>query len=234
MGRTGLLIIAFCLFILACNNDTGRNELSITSLEGTDLNDVYFDYRIHGEEGDDNLTLMIQYRDGDEEGPTLLVEKPALVKLDDEVLSADSSLMTGAYYEVQKPIEQFTGPHRVSLVAGKTFSEEFQFNPLTLAEPLPDTLSRRDWVLDLEGLEPEDYVRILMMDTSFTSDGINRLDTVQSGRLLIRESDLAKLQNGDIQFELHREFERPVKNGTSAGGRLSITYVIKRRFVLKD
>ena len=100
--------------------------------------------------------------------------------------------------------------------------------------PVADTIQRNDFALELEGLEAKDYIRLLMTDTSFINNGINRVDAVTNGHMMITKDDLETLANGPVQLELIREYERQVKNDTGARGRLLITYSLKREFFLKD
>ena len=83
-------------------------------------------------------------------------------------------------------------------------------------------------------MEPLDYVRVLLTDTSFASDDINWIDTVKNGRVVISADDLRKVVNGPVHLELIKEIDKPVKNGTKEGGQFSFSYGLKREFVLKD
>ena len=60
------------------------------------------------------------------------------------------------------------------------------------------------------------------------------MDTVKNGRVIVSRQDLETVVNGPIHLELYKEVERPVKNGTDEGGKLAITYGVKREFVLKN
>jgi hypothetical protein len=99
---------------------------------------------------------------------------------------------------------------------------------------VPESIRRGDLVCELDGLEPVDYVRVLLTDTSFASEGINRVDTVKNGRVMISKEDLRKVVNGPIHLELYKEVEKPVKEKTREGGGLYISYGLKREFLLKD
>lgn len=199
------------------------------------VENIYFDYQVLAEEGDDNLTILIRFRDG-EEGEAISLSGISSVSLDGEILTADSSKRTGAFYETHKTIVNFAGNHTILFKddEGNEYKEDFQFQPLVLTTYIPDTLKRSDLLLELEGLEPEDYVRVLATDTLFTSGGINRLDTVNNGKLTLSLDDLGMLVNGPIQLELIRENENRVKNGTEAGGKIAINYRLRREFFLKD
>ena len=217
-------------FLTSCNS----NEIG----EGSDVNpeSIYFDYKIWGEEGKEDVTVMLQYRFAGKGGTTLTLEEPAKIELDGVELKADSSKMTGAYYEVIKPVNEFTGKHSIVFTNfdEKKYTEEFSFYPITLKSPIPEELSRGDLVFELNGLDTLDFVRVVMIDTSFESSDINRIDTVRNGKLVIKKDRLEKVVNGPIYMELYKEAEKPVKEGTDEGGKISITYGLKREFILKE
>jgi hypothetical protein len=224
-----VLFFSFSILIFSCtSNEIGNSK---------DVNPeaVYFDYKIWGEEGKDDVTVLLQYRFGGKNGTTLVLNDPAMVSLDGKQIPADSSKLTGAFYEVMYPINNFSGKHTISFadLNMKKYEEEFEFRPFTLKTKIPDQVKRGDLVFEMEGLNPVDYIRVFATDTSFESPGINRIDTVKNGRLLISMTDLESLVNGPINLEFYKEDERPVKKGTKEGGVIAITYGVKREFELK-
>jgi len=214
---------------LSCNNAEIGNAKDVNPER------IYFDYRISGEEGTDSVTIKLQFRFGGPNGTTLVLEEPSKVELDGVKLLADSSKMTGAFYETFRSAREFTGRHEIVYtdVNNKQYRETFHFNPVTLKAEMPPEITRSDLLFELEGLDRLDYVRILMTDTSFESEGINRLDSVRDGRIMISKKELRNLVNGPIQLDFYKENEQPVKNGTEEGGKVSISYGIKRSFILK-
>jgi hypothetical protein len=234
--RNILFLLLTPIFITACNNGKESDPNGIVLLGDLDMEDIYLDYRLTANEGDDNLNIVLQFREYDEEGRTLLIGEDGRVLLDGRELQADSAEMSGAYYEIQVPIETFAGDHEITLEGpGKSIIEKFHFQPMTLAEALPDTIRRQEgWTLHLEGTDDGDPVRTLMVDTSFFSDEINRVDTVRNGVLRIRPADLEQLNPGPIQLELYRELEGPIQEETRAGGRFSRSFSLRRSFILAD
>jgi hypothetical protein len=198
---------------------------------------IYFDYKIWGEEGNNDVTIKLQYRVGGKNGTTLLLEEPAKVELDGELLKADSSTYSGVYYEVQKPVASFTGRHTIVFtdVNKKQYKEVFNFQPVALETKIPDTLQRSKIAFKFSGIDSPDYLRVLMTDTSYTGEGINQLDTVyKDGLITIGMEDIKELVNGPIHLEITKENDSPVKNGTREGGRISISYGLKREFNIKN
>ncbi|MCY7309546.1 MAG: hypothetical protein LH619_02095 [Chitinophagaceae bacterium] len=224
------ILFSIPVLLINCTNADKKNGFS------TDPDNLYFDYQITAAEGNDNLTVLLQYRAGGEDGDGVSMADPGKIMLDGEMLLADSSKMTGTFYELHKPIAEFAGKHSIVFTDSnkKEYKEDFSFQPIFLLTRVADTAHRNDLVFEFEGLEAKDFIRVLMTDTSFANNGINRVDAVSNGRLVITYDDLDALANGPVQLEFIREYEKPVKNGTDEGGRLLITYSLKREFFLKD
>lgn len=229
MGR---LVSFFFLLLLfygtSCSNEKpGDKEVN--------QENIYFDYKVTANEGDDMLTVMLQYRDG-EGGDAISIRETGTVRLDGEPVPEDSTKMTGAFYELYKPVDSFTGKHSIVFTDAEKneFKEEFNFNPVVLKTKIADTIQRSELVFEFNGLDSEDYIRVLMTDTSFANNGINRVEIVRNGRLIISKNDLESLANGPTQLEFIREHDTPVKNGTKQGGRLQVCYSLKREFWLGD
>ena len=228
MNRAIILIAA--IFIFSCtSNEIGNSK---------DVNPeaVFFDYEIWAEEGKEDVTINMQYRMGGPNGTTLVLSEPSHVKLDGEKLELDSAKFNGAYYEVQKPFTGFIGKHTISFIDlnKKEYKEEFEFIPFSLSPDVPEVLSRGNIVFQFSGLNPVDYIRVTLTDTSFNSADINDIDTVKNGRLIISADRLSTLKNGPINLQFYKEQERLLKNTSAEGGKLSMTYGLKREFELKD
>lgn len=197
---------------------------------------VFFYYEIWAEEGRENVTIKLQYRMGGPNGTTLVLTHPGKVELDGEEIMPDSAKFSGAYYEIHKPLHSFAGKHSIVFtdLNNNKYSEEFEFIPFEISPELPPVLKREDLVFNLKGLEPEEIIRVILTDTSFSSQHINDMDTVRNGKLIISADRLSALKDGPIDLQFNREFERPVRNGTKEGGLLSITYRLKREFEMKS
>jgi hypothetical protein len=218
------------IFISSCtSNEIGNSK---------DVNPeaVFFDYEVWAEEGREDVTINLQYRMGGPNGTTLVLNEPSKVLLDNEELEMDSAKFSGAYYETLKSIAGFTGRHTIVFtdLNKKEYKEEFDFAPFKIIQDVPEIISRGDLTFELSGLEPVDYIRVSLTDTSFNSDDINEVDTVKNGRLIISAGRLSALTNGPINLQFYKEQERPLKNSTAEGGKLTITYGLKREFELRD
>ena len=217
--------IFLLLFGSACKNNTVANQKEI------DPDRVFFDYTIRGDEDDSNVTLYLQFRTGGPNGYTLTLKDPAKVELDGELITVDSAKLTGAYYEIQKPAESFTGKHTITFTDfnKKVYSEEFEYKPFSMETEL-DGMSRHDLVFNLEGLDKEDYLHVSATDTSFISRDIVEIDTVRDGKLVIPAHKLRYLVDGPITLLLSKETQRITKN--EIHGRITVSYGLKREFEL--
>jgi hypothetical protein len=197
---------------------------------------VFFDYEIWAEEGKEDVTVNLQYRMGGKNGTTLVLDEPSKVILDGEQLKVDSAKVTGAYYEVQRPLASFAGKHTIGFtdLNKKEYNEEIEFKPFSLEPDVPSTLNRGDLIFNFKGLDAVDYLSVILTDTSYTSDDINDIDTVRNGRLIIKADRLSALINGPIHLQFFREQILPLKRSTKEGGKFIITYGLKRDFELKD
>ncbi len=219
---------AFLLLSACTSNEIGK---------GKDVNpeSIYFDYKVWGDEDNGLITVRLQYRFAGKNGTTLLLEDPSKAEFDGMELKADSSKMNGAYYEVSKPVKDFGGNHSIVFtnVNNKQYKEEFKFQPLMLKTKVPSVVNRGDLVFELDGVEPEDRIRVMLSDTVAFSEGISRFDTVRNGRIVITKEQLSKLADGPVHLELSREDEKKIKNGTPEGGRIAMSYWLRREFELK-
>jgi hypothetical protein len=227
-----LIVISVSSFLLLASCTS--NEIG--SSKDVNPESIYFDYRVWGDEEGGDMTVKLQYRFAGKNGTTLLLEAPSKAEFDGVAIKADSSKMLGAYYEVSKPIKDFAGKHVIVFtdLNNKQYKEEFNFHPISFKTKVPAIINRNDLVFELDGLAPQDYVHVMVNDTASFSEGIDRIDTIKNGRITISKTELARLINGPVRLEISKEDEKSIRNGTSQGGRISISYGIKREFELKD
>lgn len=203
--------------------------------EAAEADQVFAEYQLVAEDGDDKLLLKARFLT-DEFGDVVALPEGVELLLDGQRISSDSTPASGRYYEVFREIAGFEGQHVLSLLkAGDTVREtRFDFRLFQPAEMFPDTLWREDLVIRMDGLEPEDFVRIMAADTSFLNRGINRVDTVQNGAVHIYRDDLYSLSSGPVQLMLIREWAQPVDTESPQKGRLTQTYSLKKEVILAD
>jgi len=199
------------------------------------MDDIFFEYSINAEEGNDSVSVLLKFKEYDEYGQAISIE-PGGVSLDGVSLAADSTPMTGPFYALNKHINDFTGKHRIEVVLPDQhkYRDEFNFQPFSVRSPIPDTLKRAKLQLEFNGLYSGEVVRLTVTDTSFTGDGIQRLDSIWNNRMLITKNELSFLQPRPINLELTRESVQKLPIGTGAGGVISISYSIRKECWLRD
>lgn len=197
---------------------------------------VYADYKISGEEGKENITCLFRFYKGTSQSASLFLEPPAGVSFDGTALTVDSARLSGAFYELQKPLADFAGMHTIVFKnsEGVEFKETFHFRPFALASDMGAVMKRDNLILQVDGLSQTGYLRVLLTDTSFATADINEIDTVRNGRLQISQKALQNVASGPVTLYLFKEEERPLKKAPGAGGSLSVTYGLSREFELAD
>jgi hypothetical protein len=228
-----ILIFSTCILFLfvGCINYEKRAVDNSINPEA-----VFFDYNIWGDEESGNIIIRLQYRRGWQEGSAIVLAQSARVELDGEPLVLDSSKMNGAWYEISKSAKEFSGRHLNKLTDENSneYVEEFDFSLLTLRSEVPRVISRNDLAFGLNGLKQEDTIQVLLTDTAYYSRGIDRIDTVQNGLVRISRADLDNVRNGPVVIEFYKDEEWALTQTRKAGGRIFISYGLKRVFELKD
>ena len=205
--------------VFACNS----NEIG----ESKDVNQdkIYMDYNISYTEGEDEVALNFQYRFAGVAGTTLVLNNPSQVKLDGELLKADSTEYGGAYYKVSKNYPTFLGKHSISFtdINGKQFENDFEFAPFTLVN-LPATADRnKDLVVgyNINGLNADDDIEINSVDTDssfhYHQSGAHTSATIPA-------LDLKRQKKEDVSFEATIYRKIPLRQTTTEGGLLQLTY----------
>jgi hypothetical protein len=219
--------ITLLLLMAACKNGDTNTAAKAKGL--------YLDYRVKAVQDRDNVSCLFQFRENGPNGKPVFLMAPAKVSFDGEQLTADSAGMSGIFYEVLLPLNGFKGNHSIIYTdaAGNEFREEFVFQPVDFGE-MPAVLSRQNFSIQLTGLAAEDYLHIVATDTSFYSNDLNRLDTLQDGLLKLAPDQLTELVNGPVTLILYHEQKKSLKSPTKAGGRLWTTYSLQRDFELKN
>jgi hypothetical protein len=220
------LFLPFCclsLFSVACTSEPAVEEPA----------GLYQNYQVWGEEGREEVTVRLQFYEGGKNGNAIALPGFRNVYLDHTLLPVDSTRFNGVYYELAVPADDFKGKHTIRFVATdeKEYSETFRFEPFSLAEELPEALKKAPFELRLKNLpEKEGQVRLVMVDTSMASADVNEDVMAENGRISITEDYLANLTEGPIYLEIYHEQERPVENKAPGGGKILVTYAVKRQF----
>jgi len=77
-------------------------------------------------------------------------------------------------------------------------------------------------------------VRLVMIDTSMSSSGINEEMLVENGQLTISQEMLSQLASGPVTMEISREEVRQIGSGAKNRGTFLLNYGIRRQFTLVE
>lgn len=225
MNRLFFIPISF-LFFSCTNND----------IKKPNSDELYFHYRIWGDEESGIVTVKLQYLAGGRNGQAIELEKPARVELDGKTLEAGASKFEGSYYELICDVNGFAGNHTIvfSDKDGNKYKEDFEFPVIHLVSELAATIKRDSIILEFDGILPGDVISVLLTDTSFYGRGMERTDTVKNGRIMITKDELKWLKSGPVYLEVIREEMRRLEQTMLKGGIISISYGLKREFILED
>jgi hypothetical protein len=225
---TILILAAF----FSCTNSTRDSRE-----DKFDTGAVFYDYKISGEEGSDSVSVLLHYRFGEEgELPTVL-ESGSKLTFDGKEIRPDSAKLTGTFYEVMLPANEFNGTHKIAVTGknGKSHSQEFNFQPFSLANELPAQVKMEPFAIRLNGLGSEPVrIQLVMIDTAFGTRDVNEELVVKNGELAITAKMWRALSTGPITMEIYREEEIPLNIGVKEAGRLLMTYRLKREFEAKQ
>ena len=230
MDKWRLILLAFIIIGFA----SCKNEDESAAEKRTDS--LFFDYSVTGEEGRETVSCLFRFRENDLDGDPVALSETVMLTFDGLEIAADSARMAGTFYEIMVPLNQFEGEHTVLFRApsGREYTETFYFQPFSLKNELPASISRKNFKLELDGLAENDRIAIIMTDTAFLSNDLNRVDTIRNGILSIAGEKLREVTNGPVVLQLHKEENKKLKNAPSQGGRLLISYGLHREFVLTD
>jgi len=226
----------FLFFLFLTTIFIGCSNSEIGDSDDVKAENIFYDYKIWGEEGNNTVTCLLQYRFGGKNGTTLILKEPSSVALDGVKIKGDSARLTGAYYEVLKPLDSFAGKHSLVFTDPdkNQHQENFEFIPFELFQEIPSNMEKKPFVVKLKNFPAtETPLRLVMTDTAFSSNDVNDIVRVKNGQVEITQSILDQLSYGPVSFELYKEEERPIKNASKEGGIISITYGLKRQITLE-
>jgi hypothetical protein len=229
MSRSGFIFTILTSFsLVSCLGDMDKKE---------DPGVIYFDYIVQGEEESSRIVCKLQYwQGGKATGTAIGLDSPAGVVMDGEPVRKDSVAFNGIYYEVIYESEGFAGPHIIEWVdpQEKKYKTTFDFPVFSLREELPSVMGRDSLVINLAGLKAEKKIRIILTDTSFYGRGVERVDWVKNGRIVISREELGELANGPVHLEILWEEDKRLQGGPDRPGRIYTSYRIQRELLLDD
>ena len=204
--------------------------------KGISSQSLFLEYQIWGDEEREYVTVLLQLRQKNSNGKTIKLNPPGYVELDGVVLQPDSSRMSGYFYEVLQPLTEFAGHHTITVADEnkEQVSEEFEYTPFRLTSSLGERVRKEGLSLRLSGLKAEDRVRVILVDTVFSTPDINEMLPVVDGRLQISGDLLTSVRTGPVTLLLFKEEDRRIHHPAVSGGKIAVTYGLKREFDLVD
>ena len=191
---------------------------------------IYQQYTVTYAEGNEKITVHAQFRFAGRNGTTLVLSKPSQLSFDDEAMPVDSGSVSGAYYQLYKPVSRFYGKHHFvfSDINNKKFDNDFSFDTFKLVNIPPTVVKTRPFDLSFETapLNTDDYIELSTngTDSSFTITH-NAGDT---GRFItIPEKELKRQKEKELTLEARLYRKIPLQQNTAEGGRLEIRYTLK-------
>lgn len=229
MFRSGFIftIIASILLVSCIGNDGSKADPGV----------IYFDYMVTGDEDSKRIISKFQYwLGGKVHGKPLLLESPAGVVMDGYDIPADSTAFNGVYYEIIYDSEGFGGDHAIEFTdpQGKKYKTPFSFPVFSLQNELPGVVSRDSLMLDLTGIDSMEKVLIILTDTSYYGRGVEKLEMVGNGRIVISPEELEDLKDGPVHLEILWEEEKRLQGGENRPGRIYTSYRVQRELLLQD
>ena len=200
------------------------------------LNQIYLHCQVTGDDEREFVTVLIQLFKGRTQGKAIKMPEPGFVELNGNVLIADSTPVTGYFYEMMVPVEEFRGEHKITIAddAKQQASETFSYSPFQLVTQLGPSISKQDLVFELRGVEEEEPVQVVLIDTVYSTSDINRIDTVENNQLFISQNDLYNIETGPVTLLIYKEETKKADSPNLLGGRLRLSFGIKREFDLTD
>ncbi|HEY0749851.1 MAG TPA: hypothetical protein VGD26_01770 [Chitinophagaceae bacterium] len=200
------------------------------------LQDIYLHCQVTGDDEREFVSVLVQLFRGQPEGKAIKMEEPGFVELNGVVMKPDSTPVTGYFYEMLIPTEDFRGEHKLTIADANNeqASETFTYSPFQMVSQPGNTISKQDLVFELRGLDDREPVQLVLIDTVYRTSDINRIDTVLNGKITIAKEDLQDIREGPVTLLLYKEEKRDVKAARLKGGRLNLSFGVKREFELMD
>ena len=202
----------------------------------TPLSQIYLHCQVTGDDEREFVTVLIQLFKGRQQGKAIKMPEPGFVELNGNVLTADSTPVTGYFYEMMVPVEEFRGEHKITIAddAKQQASETFMYSPFQLVTQFGNAISKQDLIFELRGVEDNETMQVVLIDTVYSTSDINRIDTIRNNKLLIAQDELYNIETGPVTLLIYKEESRRATAPGLLGGKLNLSFGIKREFELTD
>ena len=229
-------VTAFVLggIVIACTSNEIGNSKDVNPQT------IFVDYAVSGEENNDSVTCMAQFRFAGSNGTTLVLNEPSNIRLDGIEIGVDSNDAMGAFYQKKFKIASFAGPRAWKYIDGQlnSYPAAFMFTRFSLKSQLPRALSRKDSLLiELNDLRNGTEITTALSDTSSETEDIILKTKVDHGRFTIPSSVWRQLRPGPVSVQISNSVDTTLSIGErpAEGGRIFINYSLHEREInLRD
>lgn len=197
--------------------------------------ELFHDYQITGEEGADQVSILVQFRERNSYGPTVELIEGSGIELDGIPLELNKETRSGPVYVASRSVNEFDGSHQLVFTdsRGKKWKQELVFSMFNLVD---SNLFKRP--VDSAGFEivinavwPVKRLRVLMTDTSYAGKEVDKKQVLTQNKLTITRADLTGLKPGPVQLELVSEYQRIMEGKARLRGALNVAYTVRREFL---
>ncbi|TAH04495.1 MAG: hypothetical protein EAZ16_05050 [Sphingobacteriales bacterium] len=217
------LALALLFFLTACaSNEIGHSK---------DVNPatIYTQYSITRNKGEDSIRCRAQYRFAGQNGTTLVLSQPAMVSLDEQQLTADSSEFEGAYYQQQFAAPSLKGTHYwfYKDINGKTFKEPFHLQLPICNTSFTDSIQPNNYTLSYQQLHTSVEITVQLSDSVGNDYSFTRKLSPQNNQLQIEPAFFDSLASGPVIISTYINQIWPLQNCPAEGGTFSLYYFIQ-------
>lgn len=225
--RSNLLIIlpGCILFFASCTSNEIGNAKDVVQ------DRIYQSYQIEYNENDEKLSATAVFRFAGSNGTTLVLNDPAKIQLDDEIINVDSSKYRGAFYEVAKLPAQWYGDHQWKFtdVNNKSYSNSFSFDAFKWNNPPLSASKSKPLKLNFISSNPgaDDYIEITTIDSDSSFSYTQEPIAGKPLSIIIPVEYLQKQDQPTLKLTAQRVQKVKLTQNTPEGGSFIIRYTIK-------
>lgn len=216
MKRISLPLL--CLFLCACEVQEIGNSKDVNP------ETIYQHYSLESSESAITISARAQFRFAGPKGTTLVLAKNSSISINGKTIGVDSSKYSGAFYpiELQKKFGQLMFTYTDA--TGKQYDNTCNFQPFSLATPLPATIDEKPLSLIFNGLSNGDALNLQINDTAFSTGFIDTTITYTKNPVVIPAYIFKASKPGPLTISIINNRTLPLKAQTAEGGVIEIKY----------
>lgn len=225
--RFFLPLMVLLFIIVGCRDSAGYRE-----------DELFLDYQVTGEEGADQVSVLVQFRERNSYGPTVELRQGAGIELDGNKLDFNKETRNGPIYIASRSLNEFKGSHQLIYTdsKGRKWRQDLIFSVFSLSgdSTLNRPIDSAGFVLTIRAEPAFNKIRVLLTDTSYAGKEIDKTLLVKRNQIHITKNDLKGLKSGPVQLELVAEKHHILERKGQANGALHVAYTLRREFQWKS